>query len=563
MRVGWAVLVLGLFLAAAVPVQAAPGTIAVRAELPLEVSGTHAASGTQANFLLEGPDGTAAVLLQADSGEATRVIHRMWGYVNMQDPKLGLVWDDRVQFEPLSLNGGIISLDERRAEFSFLAYDGELALASGPQRGPLLVGALDSPKTVDHILDRQILLHLNPPSDEGNFQKVLGAGTLQARANDGRVTSDGPVSLFLTDAVVSYLGPSGPATVLAHFREEPSAGTIYNPVSGEWTGPGEHTEYVQEYLLVEATGHLEVVYAGVPASLYSQESFLTIDGAADLPAATGTVTVTEDGKATRHELRGDDLALAGRFTLKAHDVVSTPARAQVDGEGDLTAVTYAGVAATYDWTKAAAAAGLGALLLAIAGWLAFHAKTVGPAVGSLVAGYARVSGQEILEHPGRQEVYERVKAYPGVSFVQLADQVSFGQSTLNYHLRVLEKNEYITAVKDGRYLRFFDRQAGTYAGHRKLAVSALRNTTTAAMARHIKANPGVVQRDLAAAFGVTASTVNWHITRLAGAGLVTRTRDAHFTRYYLAEGWSQLPADEMERQDTKLAVPVAAPMVLA
>jgi DNA-binding transcriptional ArsR family regulator len=556
MRVGWALMAIGLFLALALPVQAAPGTIALRAELPITVAGDHEARGGDAHFLLEGADGTASMLLQAESGKATRVIHRMWGYVNMQDPALGLVYDDKVEFQPLALDGALLSLDERRPEFSLLAYDGDLALASGPRAGPLLVGALDAPKTVDHLLERQFIVHLNPPSGEGDFQKVLAAGTLQARATDGRVTSDGPVRLFLTDAVLTYAGPSGLTQVLAHFREESRPGTVYNPVTQEWSGPGEHPEYVQEHLLVEATGHLDVVYADVPASLYAQDSALSIDGAADIPAAAGTVTVTEDGKTTRHELTGDDLALAGRFSLLAHDVVSTPARAQVDGEGDLTAVTYASVDAKYDWTAAAAAAGLGALLLAALGWALFHAKAVGPAAGALVAGYARVSGQEILEHPGRAEVYERVKAYPGVSFVQLADQVSFGQSTLNYHLRVLEKNEYITAVKDGRYLRFFDRAAGTYAGNRKLAVSALRNTTTAAMARHIRDHPGVVQRDLAAAFGVTASTVNWHVTRLSGAGLVTRTRDAHFTRYYLAEGWSQLPAEEVERQSAPLAAPL-------
>ena len=111
----------------------------------------------------------------------------------------------------------------------------------------------------------------------------------------------------------------------------------------------------------------------------------------------------------------------------------------------------------------------------------------------------------------------------------------------------------------GRYLRFFDRQAGTYSGAKKVQVSALRNSQTAAMARHIRDHPGIAQRDLAAAFGVTASTVNWHMTRLQAAGLVERQRDAHFTRYYLSQGWSQLPASEMER----LAEAPLAPMLVA
>lgn len=555
MRAGWGVLALALLLAAAAPALAAPGTIALRAELPLEVNGPHEASGPGSRFLLEGQDGQVALQLEGD-GVAKRVVHRMWGYVNMQDPKLGIVYDDSVTTDPLPLAGRVLTLTERRPEFRLLAYEGDLRLGSGPRDLDLLVGALDSAKTVDYQLERTLLVHLDPPRTEDAFSQQIPAGSLQARANDGQLTSDGPVRLFVTDAVLGLAGPDGQLPILAHFREEQRPGSVYNPLTHTWSGPRDHTEYVQEYLVVElAAGHLDVQYAGLPGSLYADEGLLAVDGTAHLPAATGAVTVTQDGKATRHDLRGDDLDLGGRFTLRAHDVLASPARATVDGDGDLTEVSYAGVAAHYDWTKAVAAASLGALALAALGWLLFHAKALGSAAGGAIAGYARVSGQEVLEHPGRQEVYERVKASPGISFVQLAEQVSFGQSTLNYHLRVLEKNEFIASVKDGRYLRFFDRQAGSYAGHRKHAVSALRNETSAAMARHIRAHPGVVQRDLAAAFGVTASTVNWHVTRLEAAGLVTRARDAHFTRYYVAEGWSQLPAEEVQRQDA-LAAPV-------
>ena len=566
MRVGWALPVLALLLALAVPAQAAPGTLAARVELPVEVLGGHQATGDDGAFLLEGAAGEAVITLAAEHGVLNRVQHRAWGYVNPTDPQLKVVWDDDTRTLPLSLDGAVLTVHERRAGFRLLAHDGPLSLASGDHGAPLLVGALDATKSIEHALDPGFSVHLPPRgllSEDDRFTYDLPAGTLQARADDGAATADGPVRLYLSDAVVGYLGPDGIHDLPAHFRVEMQPGTVYNPLTKQWSGPGEHVEYVQEHLLIDArAAHLDVRYAGTPASLFASRAAIAVDGTALLPAATGTVTITEDGKTSEHALRGDDLALGGRFALRLGEASGTPATTQADGEGDITAVTYSGVAATYDWTAAAVATGLGAVVLAAVGWILSQAKTASAAAGGLIAGYARVSGQEVLEHPGRQEVYERVKAFPGVSFVQLADQVSFGASTLNYHLRVLEKNEYITSVKDGRYIRFFDRQGGAYAGARKHAVSALRNTTTAAIARHIKAHPGVPQRDLAAAFGVTASTVNWHVSRLAAAGLVTRTRDAHFTRYYVSEGWGQLPADEVQRQDAAAAPPVA-PLVVA
>jgi predicted transcriptional regulator len=559
----WALLAAGLLFLVP-PALAAEGTLAGRAELPLEVDGRRVASGTEARFLLEGDEGTAAFLLQGAAGEATRVIHRAWGYVNSQDPKAEILWDDATEFHPLDLSGALLSLDARRPDFRLLVYDGSPEMSPGPVGSPLLVGALDEAKSVDYTLDRALSLRLNPPKDDDAFRHVLPPGTFQARSDDGRVRADGAFRMFVTDAELTYRGArSTVESIPAHFRVETRPGALYDPVRGTWFGVGTHTEYVQEYLLVEATdAQLDLQFAGVPASLYSPRPVLDVEGTTLLPAMDGAVTVTEDGESTRHVLRGEDLALAGRYTLRLHDVLASPAgpaRTHVEGDGDITAVTYAGTTAHYDWIPVAAATGIGALLLVAVAWLSANAKTLGSVgLGGALAGYARVSGEEVLEHPGRQEVYERVKAAPGINFVQLAAQVGFGSSTLNYHLRVLERNEYITSVKDGRYLRFFDRQAGTYSGAKKVQVSALRNAQTAAMARHIRDHPGIAQCDLAAAFGVTASTVNWHMTRLQSAGLVERHRDAHYTRYYLSQGWSQLPASELERLGTAAPAPVLA-----
>ncbi len=158
-----------------------------------------------------------------------------------------------------------------------------------------------------------------------------------------------------------------------------------------------------------------------------------------------------------------------------------------------------------------------------------------------------MQGEEILEHPGRLEVYERIKADPGMHFQDIAGRVEFGASTLNYHLRVLERNGYVTRVKDGRYVRFFDAKSGAYSRDRKQAASTLRNATTAAIASFIVQNPGVVQRDLAKQFGIAPSTVSWHVDRLRKEGLVEKQRDQHFTRYYMGEAWSTLPTRELSR----------------
>src|ERR1051326_7827255 len=339
---GWVLLVATVLMV--VPgALAAQGTLTGRSELPIQVDGTHQATAADSRVLLEGQSGTASLLLQGVDGTATRVIHRAFGYVNSQDPKAEVLWDDAVETKALDLHGSLVSLDARLPDFRALAYDGQAFFSSGAGAAPLLVGALDSPKTVDYALDRAVSLHLNPPSQADRFSQVIPAGTFQARADDGRAVLDGPFKLFVTDAQLTYRGADGGLQdIPAHFRIETAAGSLYNPASKTWFGPGSHPEYVQEYLLVDAaSGHLELQFAGLPGSLYAAQPSIAVDGTAHLPALDGTVTVTEDGKQTRHDVHGSDLDLAGPYTLLLHDAIANPARTQVEGSGDITQLTYA------------------------------------------------------------------------------------------------------------------------------------------------------------------------------------------------------------------------------
>ena len=536
---------LALLLAAA-PVLAAQGTLQGHAAVPVRITGDHDASASDAQFLVAGDDGQVTLMLQGAEGKATRVVQRAYGIVNSQDPKAEVLWSQSVEKVPLDLHGAILTLESREPQFQALAYDAQADLA-GLASQPLQVGLGAKDVHVTETLQRPLSVQL--VSDSDPFAHTVPAGLYQASAENGRLALDGHFRMFLSGATLAWNSPGAePQHFQAFFHTEDRDGTLYNPIDGSWTGGGKHMEYIQEYLLIDASsGHVDMHFAGLPASLFAARSTVAVTGQATIPRMDGTVTVTEEEKATTHTLHSQDLTLAGRFTLLAHDADASGTGTRIDGSGDLTTVSYGAVDAHYDWATAAVAVGLGAAVLAAFAWAAVNGKALLGSLGA-IAGYARVHGGEVLEHPGRAEVYERVKAFPGVNFVQLSQQVEFGASTLNYHIRVLEKNGYITSVRDGRYLRFFDRTSGSYSGNRKMAVSALRNETSAAMAKHIRDNPGVAQCDLATKFSVTPSTVTWHINRLRGQGLVQKAREGAHTRYYLGEGWASLPLEEQARQ---------------
>jgi DNA-binding transcriptional ArsR family regulator len=530
-------------LLAAPPALAAMGSGTLSAELPLQAIGSSTLMADDAAILVEGDLGALQFTAAAQEGAIIRVVQRAFGYVHPDDPRLELTWHAQEERIRRDLAGASLTLTGTGKDFVLLVHGAAGHLASAQ---PLYMGALSQGKTLESEWAGQVGVQVHSETSP-NYRYHLEPAQLQSRIRSGQAGADGAFEAYISDAELLYTPRGGaPELFRASFREEQRPGAVFNPVAGRWFGPGEHTEYVQEYLVLEiAQGQFRLVSDQAPVFLYADEAVLHLTGEAILPAARGALKVQADGKETLHPFGGEELRLSGQFTLAASGTQG--GRTQLIAQGDFTQVSYGAVRAEYAWATPLVVAGIGTLVLAGAAWLLSQGKVLAPLGGGMVAAYARVSGNEVLTHDARQEVYERVKSQPGVSFHELNDQVEFGASTLNYHLRVLERNGFVTRLKDGRYVRFFDRQSGAYAGGRKVALSALKNQTTAAIAREILRRPGVAQCDLASRFDIAASTVNWHVKRLQDAGLVEKQRDHHFTRYYGGPAWSQMPDADQAR----------------
>ncbi|MGB1698137.1 MAG: winged helix-turn-helix transcriptional regulator [Thermoplasmatota archaeon] len=516
----------------AAPAMAEMGSYSFEHALPVAVEGSRAVTASDADLYVHGTNGQLGGYLFVEEGTLTRVIQRATGYISPSEPELGVKWTQTVQEKHIPLANQALQLD-RLPEFQLLATDATVRLDQGNQQAPLHIGVLGASKVVSHESQPDVEFTLDG-YDAKPFVHAIRGGQLTTRATDAAVQVESG-TIFLGNAKLYLAGEE----YVANERVEQHPGQIYNPLSRTWTGGGSHDEYVFEYFLLDLSrANLQFQVRDLPVHIYSEQVDVDVLGTVAFPDATGTVHVGDE----THVLVGHDLDLAGKLQF---DTSSSQLQGTTRGEGDITKVRYAQASHDYDWTVAAI--GLGAILVAIGGWVTGGFKWLSGAGIGLVAGYARVHGQEVLEHPGRAEVYNLVKAEPGMHFNDLLQRLSFGQSTLNYHLRVLEKNDFVTRVKDGRYARFFDRQSGQYSSTRKEAVSTLRNDTTAAIAVHVLRNPGVVQKELSGQFGIAPSTVSWHIQRLCSQGLIDKERDHNHVRYYMGDAWNTLPEAELTR----------------
>jgi predicted transcriptional regulator len=65
-------------------------------------------------------------------------------------------------------------------------------------------------------------------------------------------------------------------------------------------------------------------------------------------------------------------------------------------------------------------------------------------------------GNSSLEQPTRLEIYNYVKANPGIHFRGLCNGLSLSVGVVQYHIGVLEHAGLLTAYKDGQNKRYFE-----------------------------------------------------------------------------------------------------------
>lgn len=130
----------------------------------------------------------------------------------------------------------------------------------------------------------------------------------------------------------------------------------------------------------------------------------------------------------------------------------------------------------------------------------------------------------------RRKIYEEIVLNPGLHFRELQRRLGMPVGMLEYHLKVLLKDELIISREDGRYIRFF---ANTYMSHDERKIMGfLRNETVRKIIIFVLENGRVKQRDIADFAGISPSTLSYHLNKLVGAGILLkdmRGRESYYS----------------------------------
>ena len=129
----------------------------------------------------------------------------------------------------------------------------------------------------------------------------------------------------------------------------------------------------------------------------------------------------------------------------------------------------------------------------------------------------------------RKKIFDFVSNSPGCHLREIQRRLEIPLGTLEYHLKYLVDNEYLSIRDEGGYKRYYP--VGKMRSVDKDILSLLRQDIPRRLVMYLLLHPSSKFGDIASKFDVAPSTLSFHITKLLKAGIVSKTRLGRETTY--------------------------------
>ena len=123
----------------------------------------------------------------------------------------------------------------------------------------------------------------------------------------------------------------------------------------------------------------------------------------------------------------------------------------------------------------------------------------------------------------RERVYEHVEANPGVHFTAVREDLDIATGQAQYHLRKLVRAGDVVVEDVRGRTHYFDR---SYDPWERRALAFARRETARALLAHLIDDGPLAAAELTDRLDVSRSTVAWHVSSLADAGVVEKSYGA-------------------------------------
>jgi predicted transcriptional regulator len=144
----------------------------------------------------------------------------------------------------------------------------------------------------------------------------------------------------------------------------------------------------------------------------------------------------------------------------------------------------------------------------------------------------------ILNNSTRVEIYDFIKANPGVQFRGICNQLGLSIGLAEFHLGVLKKAGLISFIRDGRYKRFFE--AKKFSKKEMEIISLLRHDTARSILKTMLERKQISHSELASQLSITSQGLTWQMNRLKKDGVIQESKDGMKAIYSLEEAYAPM-----------------------
>jgi predicted transcriptional regulator len=131
-----------------------------------------------------------------------------------------------------------------------------------------------------------------------------------------------------------------------------------------------------------------------------------------------------------------------------------------------------------------------------------------------------------LEHYIRKMIYNHILEYPGVSFSTLKKVHDLNDSTLRYHLKYLERAEWVSPQLENGQLHYYpynstERKSKSSTEHPTHTLTQHQETILSI----IKLHPGITQKELGDRTALKRFILTYNIPKLIDLGMVRKVNN--------------------------------------
>ncbi|HLE74503.1 MAG TPA: winged helix-turn-helix transcriptional regulator [Candidatus Bathyarchaeia archaeon] len=139
----------------------------------------------------------------------------------------------------------------------------------------------------------------------------------------------------------------------------------------------------------------------------------------------------------------------------------------------------------------------------------------------------------VFNNSTRVEIYDFIKANPGVQFRGICSQLGLSIGLAEFHLGVLKKAGLISFIRDGRYKRFFESKK--FSQKEMEIISLLRHDTTRSILRTMLEGKKISHSELACQLSITSQGLTWQMNRLKKDGVIQESKNGMKVIYSLED----------------------------